>query len=967
MISIQRLNARGANKNGDQVVDYLMATEYYIGTDGQQKETMRWGGKLADELRLAGKDVSKADMLALAKGFSPSGEKLCQNAGEEPSLVAKLDRKTGKPKLNKLGEPLTTWEGGHRVGFDMTFSAPKPVSVAFALADAAEKERILEAHRKAVAVSMSYLEDKVETRRGHGGKDMIETEGLIYSQHDHMSNRNLDPNLHTHSLVFGVAKGVDGKWGTYDSKELYRHRRAADQIYKNELALEMRQLGYGIERYCETDADSKQTGRTFWKITGMSDELCEHFSSRRQELLAYQEKHGVDAQTACLATRRHKDEPSYAEMVNMWTQTMAQMDPSIIKSTSELKLHQDIDVAVPSNDLILERLHAREAYFSEHNLIEQLGMENTGLMGLADLQNVISAFKEERGLVHINAERIAEEDKGAKLSRVNTEHRFAAPWMVQFEQEVVHRAQSRQNETHQSVSSATVERTIAEYEANKGFTVSDEQRRAVRHLTEQPHGVSVLSGVAGSGKTTCSDLYSTCFRAEGRRMHGVAVSNAAALKLQQESGMPSMSVTKTLAMLDKRKLILSAKDVIVLDEAGMVDTRQTRALMTHCQDAGAKLIMQGDSRQLAPIGAGSGFSLARHAIGETTLTEIRRQANPEDRAIAGLFYDRDDQGALVEGKNDPKSRREITAKGTEILRALDARGCIDEYDNRPEAIEALVSDYLASSTTPDEKLALGHTRMEVALLNKGIRDGLQAHGKLSSEQVSIRAKDNGQWHDMGVSVGERVRFTARDNELGVINGTQGEVSAVAKGNDGGWDLTVRVRSHGQDVREVQFNTDQFNALQHNYAMTIHKAQGQGKTEVLHLANTGMMDNSSALVAFTRLTKGNYTLYGSAEDIEQVHERLGMDRLKGNATEAGVRSMPPATGFEAEVNKMLTAMEHPEPETKQTVAPVQNVSKLSAEDDKWIDLHTARLAHLAHGRERLRDRGHSYGSDRGQTL
>ncbi|WP_373926412.1 relaxase domain-containing protein, partial [Enterobacter hormaechei] len=86
---------------------------------------------------------------------------------------------------------------------------------------------------------------KVETRRGRAGKDVIDTQGLVWAAADHVSNRNVQCDLHTHHLAFGISKGEDGQWGTFDAIEIYRHRHAADHLYKVELYAAMKALGYG--------------------------------------------------------------------------------------------------------------------------------------------------------------------------------------------------------------------------------------------------------------------------------------------------------------------------------------------------------------------------------------------------------------------------------------------------------------------------------------------------------------------------------------------------------------------------------------------------------------------------------------------------------------------------------------------------------------------------------------------------
>jgi conjugative relaxase-like TrwC/TraI family protein len=900
MISIQRLNAQGKNKIGEAVVAYLMAVEYYVNGQGAKEETTRWGGKLAKELGLEGKEVSKEDMLQLARGYAPDGTALCKNAGEEPREVVKTDRQ-GNPKLDANGQPIKKLEGGHRVGFDLTFSAPKPVSLAFAIAQGEERDAILEAHRKAVAVGMQYLEEKVETRRGKAGKDVIQTQGVVFMQADHLSSRNLDMNIHTHTLVFGVSKGADGQWGTFDAAELYSHRRTADTIYQNELMLNMQALGYKVAIEREVNDDGKETGLLKYEIAGIGQDLCDRFSTRRAELLEYQELHGVDAQTACLATRRHKDEPSYTEMTAMWSRLLEDFEGQV-PTVEQLK--GEAANQFPERKTtqgVLERLHLSEAVFTDKDILHVLGQELAGQVRLDELKAKADEFKQTAGLQHIQPEKLADEDKGLTLAKRHTETRFAAPWMLDWEQEVVRRVEARKGEKHQSVPLAVVDRAIDEYQARKGFTLSDEQRKAVVNLTHEEHGVGLLEGFAGTGKTTVSDCYAAAFKAQGRNLMGVCVSNAAAQKLEHESQMPCMSVSRMLYRLDmgarepEKGVRLTSRDVMVIDEAGMMDTDQTRRLLAYAQQAGAKVILQGDENQLQPVGAGSGLSLAKMAVEGTKLTEIRRQARQEDRDIAQMFYQRDASGAFVDVKKGERSKGDASAMGARILSALDKRGCLDDYENQKDAMSALVGDYLANPTDVRQKLVLGHSRQEVALLNENIRNGLKTSGAVGAADVELEVKDQGKKARLLMAHGERIRFTDTNRQLGVVNGSEGVVQSI-KPNDakGGFDIAVRLESDIKNVngRLVSFNTQDYNALAHNYATTVHKAQGAGKEHVYHLCNPSMMDNHSSLVAFTRLTKGDYRMYGTTDDMERLRDRFALERLKTTALGEGVQK--PAT-------------------------------------------------------------------------
>lgn len=273
--------------------------------------------------------------------------------------------------------------------------------------------------------------------------------------------------------------------------------------------------------------------------------------------------------------------------------------------------------------------------------------------------------------------------------------------------------------------------------------------------------------------------------------------------------------------------------------------------------------MQGDSDQLQPIAAGNGFELAKMALGDTKLTEIRRQKNAGDLITANSFYERDRQGRVKDMRRGHRSRQGTLDMGAEILRNLKERNCIDDFGTDKQAIKALVDDYLKDPTPMDEKLVLAHTRGEVTTLNMAIRKGLQEQGVLDKEDVTFRSIVKGQWVDLTLSRQDRVMFTATNNDLGVINGTEGTVESIRKDKAGGYDLVVRIEASNpkENGRLVRFNTSEHNALAHRYAMTVHKSQGQGKAEIYHLAtNMGMLDQQSALVAFTRLTKGSYRMY-----------------------------------------------------------------------------------------------------------
>jgi len=937
VINCTRIDARGHNKRNGNMFDYMLATErlsidsavaYYAGSGPDPRQTLNWGGSLAAELCLEGQPVTREVMEKLGKGFSPTGRPLCKNAGKEARLVIKTDR-WGNVRLDDDGKPMEKWEGGHRVGFDLTISAPGDVSVAFALADEREKLAILEAHRQACAVAMRYIESKVETRRGRAGKDVIDTQGLVWAAADHTSNRNVQCDLHTHHLVFGVSKGEDGRWGTFDAIEIYRHRHAADHLYKAELYSAMKALGYGIQREREVDVIGRETGQILTTIAGIDRELVLQTKTRRQEILDYVKEHpNASHDEACKATRKKKEEPPFEQVVKDWQQTFANIArerPDLVPTTQSLKQTQGQHLDPHTFDEVLQRMHENEAMFCEHDLVRELGMEFAGQKNAEEILKMVKEFTEQDDLVRVKAEHLHKDDRGTRLARKHREDRFCATWMVEWEAEIIRRSKERENETDLKLFRSTVDREIAAYEKRKGFTLTEEQKAAIGHLTHGTAGVGVMSGLAGTGKTTVAEVYKQCFQAEGKQLMGLAVSGKAAAKLEEESGMLCMSVAKFFSQLRQGKVALTKNVVVVLDEAGMVATDDTLKLMTYCQGVGAKLVMQGDSDQLQPIAAGNGFELAKIALGDTKLTEIRRQKNAGDLITANSFYERDHQGKVKDMRRGHRSRQGTLDMGAQTLRNLKERNCIDDFGTEKQAIKALVDDYLKDPTPMDEKLVLAHTRSEVKALTTGIRKGLQEQGVLDKEEFTFRSIVKGQWEDLTLSRRDRVMFTATNNDLGVINGTEGTVESIRKDKSGGYDLVVRIDSSNpkEDGRILKFNTSEHNALAHRYAMTVHKAQGQGKSEVYHLAtNMGMLDQQSALVAFTRLTKGSYRMYTTDEMMERMAERLGTERHKEMALSVGLSETQaaPVRNLVQDVEELLAGLK------PQTQVPITNAER-----------------------------------------
>ncbi|HUB46925.1 MAG TPA: MobF family relaxase [Acetobacteraceae bacterium] len=918
MNNVTKLTMRGGSTSA--TIEYLRATEYYNDAKGHRQDLMEWGGSWAQHLGLAGTQVAREAMDRLAEGYHPTqtganGAKvpLCRNAGAKPKNVTRFDRKTGAPR--------TVEEGGHVIGYDVTFSAPKDLGLAFMAANEEERAAILDVQKIANREAMAYYENLVETRRGKAGKDVSSVEALIWSSHLHLAARPsaegmIAASLHTHNLVYGVALGRDGKSGTFDSMELFEHRRASDAIYKNALYAGMRALGYHLEQTEETDINGHSTGRKDTRLAGFPGAMIEYFSARQGEILEYMEEHGVSKQVAWSQTRQAKQEPGYDELSALWT---GYMDTYIAEHADEqrpttafLKAQTDTLIAPAATQSVIDRLHESEALLERHDIFAALAEETMGRVSPEDLQAATDAAI--ATMVAVAPHAIHADDAGKTLARRHTEHRYAAPWMLSQEKEVQEYARRRMSEDTR-LSPDYVTKVIADYEKRKGFALSDEQRGAVMHVCCTINGIGALSGYAGSGKTTVSECFVDAYRGMGYEVFGCAPSNAAAKKLQLEAGIPCFSVAHVVHEMEQGRwegvmCPTGRKSLIVMDEAGMVDTADTRKLLALTDRMVKKplLLLQGDLRQIQPVGAGSGMALIEDVTGDVKLTEIRRQKGATDeetsarRELAGLYYEQklDADGNVVglDDNRDVKSRAQQRAKGERITAALDALGMLEEYTTKPEAMAAAVRAWAENPAARTDKLLITHKNVDVDAMNTAARAALKASGALGAQDHNIKVLLGRR--GMAVrpfAVGEAIKFSKKSQKLGVVNNSTGTITGISIARDGTIDLTVRVNGLGpkDPDRTITFNTtNDYRAFTHSYCRSIHDVQGQGAPFVYHVADAGMLDNQSALVAMTRLTSGDYRMYGDSNLMDSLQDRLGIDRLKETALLATGGVVRPAT-------------------------------------------------------------------------
>lgn len=380
-----------------------------------------------------------------------------------------------------------------------------------------------------------------------------------------------------------------------------------------------------------------------------------------------------------------------------------------------------------------------------------------------------------------------------------------------------------------------------------GSRLTEEQTAAIKHVLT-PNQLSNVVGLAGTGKSTLLSVARDAWERQGYTVHGAALAGKAADGLESASGIPS----RTLASLEKSwengTEPIACGDVVVIDEAGMVGTRQLNRVLNRLNTLGCKVVLVGDPDQLQPIQAGEPFRDLTETCGAARLTEIRRQKQEWQRQASK---------DLADGYLDA------------ALQAYADENAVHEHETTDEAITALVKDFLSDVEAHGphrSRLALAHRRKDVYAINQAIRQA-RKETEDSKEELLVPT-DNGP---RAFAEGDRILFARNDRTLGVRNGMLGTVTSVTDGK-----LKVQLDSEGKtEARVLTVAPDGYAHLDHGYAVTIHRAQGCTVDRSFVLSSPTMNDQL-AYVAMTR-HRDTLSLYGT-EDTLSLSRRDGLQRF-----------------------------------------------------------------------------------------
>jgi len=446
-----------------------------------------------------------------------------------------------------------------------------------------------------------------------------------------------------------------------------------------------------------------------------------------------------------------------------------------------------------------------------------------------------------------------------KLGKDGTgQERFTSRAMIESEQRLERATVRLEASRRHIVSEHHQARALARAEA-RGLVLSREQRDAFEQVTNAK-GLSTIVGYAGTGKSAMLGVAREAWESAGYRVQGAALSGIAAENLEAGSGIVSRTIASLEHQWAQGRELLTSKDVLVIDEAGMIGTRQIERVIAQAEKRGAKVVLVGDPEQLQAIEAGAAFRSIAERHGAYELTHVRRQQADWQRDA---------------------TRWLATERTGQAIEAYAEHGAVHAAETREAARTDLVArwdcDRLASPG--DSRIILTHTNDEVQALNQLARLRMKESEDLGEEVAISTERGNRMF-----ASGDRILFLQNERGLGVKNGSLGVVESVTP---------TRMAVLLDDGRSVGFDLKDYNHVDHGYAATIHKAQGMTVDRVHVLATPGL-DAHATYVALSRHRDRVELHYGQDDFADQgkLIATLARERGKDMASDYAPAPAPP---------------------------------------------------------------------------
>ena len=777
------------------------------------------------------------------------------------------------------GQVLHNAADGRRGGTDLTLSAPKSVSLQALVGG---DRRLIQAHERAVNSVLTYAQHLAAYRVTENGLTRTDkSEALVVATFRHDLSRGEEPQLHTHAVVINATPRPDGAWRALEQSEFYRQQKLMGVIYRSELALQVKALGYEVRR---THGDGR------FELAHFNDAQIQAFSSRSRAIETELEKQGktrADAtarekEVIALATRSSKSGVDRDALRQRWQERSRELGIDFYAEREAITepahtLQERARAASDALKFAVEHTTERQSIVTEPELLRAALEQGTGATDLESIRGALSAAV-------------------ARGELIEGEGRYTTPLAQDLEKDLLASELRGRGALIPIMNVGTVRQALTSTGLNDG------QRAAVEMVLTGDSRITAVQGSAGTGKTMMLSEARELAETQGYRMIGLAPSAAAARELRN-AGIES----QTVAAFKHRHKDLSTRSILVVDEAGMIPTRDMYEVVTAAEVAQARVLLVGDVQQLKAIQAGKPFAQLQAAgMTRVEMTEIQRQRDGqlriaveyaaqgnvtnslrllEDRIIEIRYAQARYQAVAQEFAQLGPEQREHTlvVAGTRA-----ARAAINEYVREELGLTGqgitITTLERKDLTQPQARSAIhfrSGDRVQVSNGYETLMPGEMATVVGTSDERVILLRECGEqvdWrpamqpasiayevHSRELAVGDVVRFTANDYVRNLLNGDRAVIAQIDEARS----AVTLLRSDGSTI---ELDARSPLTIEHAYCTTVHSSQGQTCERVIIEADTrsATSNESSYYVAISR-ARESATIF--TDDREMLPESM----------------------------------------------------------------------------------------------
>jgi conjugative relaxase-like TrwC/TraI family protein len=805
-------------------------------------------------------------------------------------LAGEVDRDTFRRALDghlPSGIVLASGQSGaRRSGWDLTFSAPKSVSMQALIAG---DQRLITAHEKAVEEALRFVEKRIAGYRETVNGDVTRalSDKVLIARFQHDLSRNADPQLHTHAVLVNATVRADGQWRALDAKALYRHQLVIGAVYRAELAREIRELGHDI-RVEHTD------GR--FELAHITRTEIEAFSSRSAEITAQLAEGGRDRasatarerEVAALNSRGAKQEFDRATLRESWLEKAVELGLDFLPQPAPQPSDGDRQRAITEAvDFAIAHTTERSAVVQHSQLVGAALGHGVGRISLDNVEAELAARVGSRELIQEGSSYTSAEAQAVERQILEIEVRG-------------------RNTIHAIVGHASFRGTEDDY-------LNHDQRDAAHRLLTSVDRVVGLQGGAGTGKTTLLRYAQQAASEQGYAVRGVAPSAVAT----RELGTANIA-SETVASFITRRPKLEPRTLLILDEAGMVGSRDMRAILTAVEESGARIVLVGDTNQLKAVAAGAPFEqLQRAGMTTAQLEEVVRQRDPilrnavqlaargetsvAVRHLGGVTAEFDTATARWAaiarqyGVLAPEQRSEtLIVSGTNRAR--------EEINNAVRVRLGLAGAGHVVSTLQTRDLTEAQRRTTTSYAVGDVVEALRSYksiGLSRGDRATVVGQEPGRlrlqrtdgsiftWRPVTTpsvtvyrlaerefAAGDQIRVTANDYNRGMLNG---DVFTVVNIDPSRFLITLRA----DDGRTLALPTSEPVHIEHGYCTTVHAAQGRTVDRVIVDADTRSATSHEASF-YVAISRARNEAWIYTDDRESLPAAMSREDHKSNA-------------------------------------------------------------------------------------